>query len=84
MIRYGKNGDGHTLLYVEAKPKPGLAQVTAATFYEKRLRVKTESSQWLPAWKRFNFYQRLNRPNMASEAAAAYSPGVGSTAQMVA
>jgi hypothetical protein len=30
------------------------------------------------------FYQRLNRPNMASEAAAAYSPGVGSTAQMVA
>jgi hypothetical protein len=30
------------------------------------------------------FYHRLNRPNMASEAAAAYSPGVGSTAQMVA
>ena len=25
---------------------------TAATFYEKGRRVKTESSQWLPAWKR--------------------------------
>jgi len=39
----------------------------AATFYEKRLAVKTESSQWFPARKRFNLYQRLNGPKMASQ-----------------
>jgi hypothetical protein len=30
------------------------AGATATTFYEKGRAVKTESSPWFPAWKRFN------------------------------